>query len=264
MDFGIEGKVAISGGGSKGMGRAISEDLAREGCRVVVAARGKEAVDEVVAGIRANGGEAVGAYVNMATKEGIAEAVRIAKDTWGDPEIVVGNVYGPTHGRWDETTDENFREAFEDMVMSQVYLLRAVTPAMKEKGWGRIVLINSVSSKEPHKELPLVTANVTRVGATSLNKSVANELGPYGITINTIGTGGFATDRYTSYMKRTMEAQGRDFDEREAKRREEVPVGRLGEPEEMSAVVVFLCSARASFVTGQFIVVDGGSVKSLM
>ena len=264
MDFGIQGKVAISGGGSKGMGRAISIDLAREGCRVVVAARGQEAVDEVVSEIRANGGEAIPAYVNMSRKDGIEEAVRIATETWNAPEIVVGNVYGPTHGRWEETTDENFREAFEDMVMSQVYLLRAVTPAMKEQGWGRIVLINSISSKEPHKELPLVTANVTRVGATSLNKSVANELGHYGITINTIGTGGFATDRYTSYMKRTVEGQGRNFDEREAKRREEVPVGRLGEPEEMAAVVAFLCSARASFVTGQFIVVDGGAVKSLL
>ena len=263
MDFGIAGRVAISGGGSKGMGRAISLDLAREGCRVVVAARGQEAVDEVVARIVADGGEAVAAYVNMATKEGIEEAVRIARDTWGDPDIVVGNVYGPTHGRWEETQDDNFREAFDEMVMSQVWLLRAVTPAMKAGGWGRIVLINSMASKEPHKELPLVTANVTRVGATSLNKSVANELGPYGITINTIGTGGFATERYTSYMKRTIEAQGKSFDAREARRRDEIPVGRLGEPEEMAAVVTFLCSARASYVTGQFILVDGGVVKSL-
>lgn len=264
MDFGIKGKVAISSGGSKGMGRSVSEDLAREGCRVVVAARGREAVDEVVANIRASGGEAVPAYVDMATKDGIAEAVRIARDTWGDPDIVVGNVYGPQHGRWEETQEDDFREAFEDMVMSQFYLLRAVTPAMKEKGWGRIVLINSTSSKEPHKELPLVTANVTRIAATSLNKSVANELGPFGITINTIGTGGFATERYTSYMKRTIEASGRDYDEREATRRTEIPVGRLGHPDEIAAVIVFLCSARASYVTGQFIVVDGGGVKSLL
>jgi 3-oxoacyl-[acyl-carrier protein] reductase len=264
MDLGIKGKVAISGGGSKGMGRAVSEDLAREGCRVVVAARGKEAVDEVVAGIRAAGGEAVPAYVNMATREGIEEAVRIAREAWGDPDIVVGNVYGPTHGRWEETQDDDFRAAYEDMVMSQVYLLRSVTPAMKKKGWGRVVLINSMASKEPHKELPLVTANVTRVGATALNKSVANELGRYGITINTIGTGGFATERYKGWMRKTIEAQGKDFDEREAVRRDEIPVGRLGTPEEMAAVVVFLCSARASYVTGQFIVVDGGVTKSLM
>ncbi len=208
MDFGIRGKVAISSGGSKGMGRCVSEDLAREGCRVVVAARGKATVDEVVARIRASGGEAVGACVDMATKDGIDECVRIAKAAYGDPDIAVGNVYGPQHGGFDDTSDEDFRAAYEQMVMSQVHLIRAVTPAMKTKGWGRIVLIGSNSSKEPHKELPLVTANITRVGAVALNKSVANELGPHGITVNTIGTGGFATERYTSYMKRTIEAQG--------------------------------------------------------
>lgn len=264
MDFGIKGKVAISSGGSKGMGKCVSEDLAREGCKVVVAARGKEAVDQVVAGIVAVGGLAVGAYVDMATKAGILEAVRVAKAAFGDPDIVVGNVYGPVHGGWDDTRDEDFVQAYEQMVMSQVHLLRAVTPAMKEKGWGRIVLINSTSSKEPHKELPLLTADVTRVGATALNKSVANELGWCGITINTIGTGGFATERYTSYIKRTVEAQGDVFDEREARHRKDIPVGRLGEPEEIAAVIVFLCSARASYVTGQFIVVDGGGLKSLL
>jgi 3-oxoacyl-[acyl-carrier protein] reductase len=264
MDFGIRGKVAISSGGSKGMGRAVSEDLAREGCRVVVAARGHEAVDEVVAGIRASGGEAVPAYVDMASKDGIEEAVGIARAAFGDPQIVVGNVYGPQHGRFDDTSDEDFRQAYEQMVMSQVHLVRAVTPAMKRQGWGRIVLIGSNSSKEPHRELPLVTANITRVGAVALNKSLAHELGPHGITINTIGTGGFATERYTNYMKRTIEAQGGVFDEREARRRTEIPVGRLGEPEEIAAVIVFLCSARASYVTGQFIVVDGGSLRSLL
>ncbi|MGE0385946.1 MAG: SDR family oxidoreductase [Gammaproteobacteria bacterium] len=264
MDFGIRGRVAISSGGSKGMGRAISADLAREGCKVVVVARGAEAVDDTVREIKANGGEAIGVHADMATPAGIDAAVDAARTAYGDPDIAIGNVYGPTHGRWEETTDANFREAYESMVMSQVHLLRAVTPAMKRKGWGRVVLINSMASKEPHRELPLVTANVTRIGAVALNKSVSDELAQFGITINTIGTGGFATERYNSYMRRTIEAQGLVFDAREAARRKEIPVGRLGTPEEMSAVVVFLCSARASYVTGQFIVVDGGVVRSLL
>jgi len=263
MDFGIRGKVAISGGGSKGMGRAISEDLGREGCRVIVAARGAEAVDETVAVIKAAGGEATGVYADLSTKDGIEKAVAAAKAAYGDPDIVIGNVYGPTDGHWDETKDEDFLAAYDSIVMSQVYLLRAVTPAMRQKGWGRIVLINSTASKEPHRELPLVTANVTRVGALALNKSVADEIAKYGVTINTIGPGGYATERYTSYMKKTVEAQGGVFDEREARRRTEIPVGRLGEPEEIAAVVVFLCSARASYITGQFIPVDGGSVRAL-
>ncbi|WP_022683489.1 SDR family oxidoreductase [Sphingobium bisphenolivorans] len=263
MDFGIKGKIAISGGGSKGMGRAVSEDLAREGCRVVVSARGKEAVDQTVAKIRDEGGEAVAAYADMSTKEGILQVQEVASAAYGDPDIVVGNVYGPTHGRWDNTKDEDFLTAYDGIVMSQVHLLRTFTPAMRDKKWGRIVLINSVASKEPHKELPLVTANVTRVAALSLNKSVSDEIAKFGITINTIGTGGFATDRYYEQMKRMVAENGRDWDEREAERREEIPVGRLGRPEEIAAVITFLCSARASYVTGQFIVVDGGQVKAL-
>lgn len=263
MDLGIKGRVALSGGGSKGMGRAISEELAREGCRVVVAARGQEAVDETVAAIREAGGTAIGVYANMATKDGIEAAVAAANAAYGSPEIVIANIYGPTHGMWDQTKDEDFLAAYQDIVMSEVYLTRAVVPGMKQKNWGRIVTINSNCSKEPHRELPLVTANVTRVGATALNKSLANELGKFGITINTIGTGGFSTERFFSYMRRQAEEKGNAWDEEAATRRDEVPVGRLGTPEEMSAVVSFLCSTRASYVTGQFIVVDGGLTRTL-
>jgi len=263
MDFGIKDKVAVVSGGSKGMGRSTCEDLAREGCKVIVVARGQEAVDDTVAGIRAAGSEAIGIYADMATQEGILMVQAEARKAFGDPDIVVGNVYGPTHGRWADTKDEDFHAAYEQIVMSQVYLLRAFTPAMIKKKWGRIVLINSIASKEPHKELPLVTANVTRVAALSLNKSVSDEIAKHGITINTIGTGGFATDRYTEQMKRMTEENGMVYDEREAERRTEVPVGRLGRPEEMAAVISFLCSDRASYVTGQFICVDGGSVKAL-
>lgn len=263
MDFGIRDKVAVVSGGSKGMGRSTAEDLAREGCKVLVVARGREAVDHTVAGIRAAGGEATGIYADMSAREGILEVQAQARAAYGDPDIVVGNIYGPTHGRWAATKDEDFQSAYDAIVMSQVHLLRIFTPAMIEKQWGRVVLINSIASKEPHKELPLVTANVTRVAALSLNKSVSDEIARYGVTINTIGTGGFATDRYHEHMRRMTEENGRDYDEREAERRTEVPVGRLGRPEEMAAVIAFLCSARASYVTGQFIVVDGGHVKAL-
>jgi 3-oxoacyl-[acyl-carrier protein] reductase len=258
------GKVAIVSGGSKGMGRSCAEELGREGCRVVVVARGAEAVDEVVSAITAAGGTATGVFADMSTKAGIEAALTAARQNYGTPDIVVGNVYGPTHGRWNETTDDDFLKAYDAIVMSQVYLLRMVLPAMKDKGWGRVVLINSIASKEPHKELPLVTANVTRVGAVALNKSVSDEVAKFGITINTIGTGAFATERYNTWMRKTIEGQGRDFEQREAERaRNEIPVGRLGRPEEMAAVIAFLCSERASYVTGQFIVVDGGQVKAL-
>jgi 3-oxoacyl-[acyl-carrier protein] reductase len=263
MDFGLKNKVAVSSGGSKGMGRAISEELAREGCRVVVAARGPEAVADTVEAIRSAGGQAVGVQADMSAKAGIVAAREAARVAYGDADIVIGNVYGPNHGRFEDTEDEDFQAAYDSMVMSQVHLLRTFTPAMKAKGWGRVVLINSIASKEPHKEFPLVSANVTRVGALALNKSVANEIAKHGITINTIGTGNFATERYTANVRRMIEDSGQTYDAREAERRSDIPVGRLGKPEEMAAAVTFLCSTRASYITGQFIVVDGGAVRAL-
>ncbi len=263
VDLGIQGKVALCGGGSKGMGRAIAEALGREGCRVVVAARGSEAVADTVRSIMSEGGDAVGVSADMSTREGIYTAVQAARDAYGDPDIAIGNVYGPTHGRWTDSSEQDFEDAYDVMVMSQVHLLRAVTPAMTTRQWGRVVLINSMASKEPHRALPLVTANVTRVAAHALNKSVANELAPYGITINTLGTGIFATERLTSYHERRAAAEGKVFDLGDPELVAEVPMARPGRPEEMADMAVFLASERASYVTGQFIAVDGGAIRSL-
>jgi 3-oxoacyl-[acyl-carrier protein] reductase len=263
VDLGIAGKVALVSGGSKGMGRATAEELAREGCRVVVTARGKEAVDETVEAIRAEGGTAIGVPGDFTNKDEIERIVATAKDELGPVEIAVFNVYGPTHGTYDDVTDAALQGAYNDMVMALHWMTQSVLPDMKAANWGRLVTINSVSSKEVHRELPLFTANLTRVAAVSFNKTLSAEVGKHGITVNTMGTGGFLTDRYRSYMQQRAEEAGIAYDEFEAMRRDDVPVGRIGYAEEMSAAIAFLCSTRASFITGQFIVVDGGLVRTL-
>jgi 3-oxoacyl-[acyl-carrier protein] reductase len=263
MDFGLSGKVALVSGGSKGIGRAISEELGQEGCRVVVTARGEEAVDETVSAIRSAGGTAIGVPADFTVKEDIERVVSEGRGAFGPVEIAIFNVYGPNDGFFDESTDEAFEKSYNDMVMALVWMTRAVAPDMKAAGWGRLVTIGSICAKEPHRELPLVTANVTRVGAVALNKSLSAELGPFGITVNTLGTGGFITDRYRSYMQRMATERGEEYDEYAAARRTDIPVGRLGYPEEMAAVAAFLCSDRASYVNGQMIVVDGGRIETL-
>ena len=263
MDFGISGKVALVSGGSKGMGRATAEQLGREGCKVIVTARGKEAVDDTVDAIVSAGGSAVGVPGDFTLKEDIERIVATGREALGPIEIAVFNVYGPTSGRYEEVSDVALTDAYNDMVLALHWMTQAVLPDMKAAGWGRLVTINSISSKEVHRDLPLFTANLTRVAAVSFNKTLSAEVGQYGITVNTMGTGGFLTERYSSYMQKQAEGRGIAYDELAAMQRDDVPVGRLGYPEEMAAAVAFLCSTQASYITGQFIVVDGGLVRTL-
>jgi 3-oxoacyl-[acyl-carrier protein] reductase len=263
VDLGIAGKTALVSGGSKGIGGAIARELAAEGARVVVTARGQEAIDQTVARIEQSGGTASGIAADFTTKSGIDTAVSHAEQTYGPVDIAVFNVYGPRTGRYEETSDDDFLMAYNDMVMALHWMTQRVLPGMRKAGWGRLVNVNSIGSKEVHRELPLFTANATRVAAVSFNKTLSAEVGPDGITVNTLGTGGFMTERYREYMTSQAQSRGDAYDEFIARRRDDIPVGRLGDPEEMAAVAAFLCSTRASFVTGQFIVVDGGKVRTL-
>ena len=263
MDFGIANKVALVSGASKGIGRACAEELASNGCKVVIVARGQEGVDEAVAEMKAKGMQVAGTAADMTTAEGIKGAVDFARRTFGDPDIAVANVYGPKHGRWDETRVEDFHEAYQHIVMGLVLLIREVEGHMREQNWGRLVTIGSNCVKEPHRELPLLTANVTRVGAVALNKTLSDELATYGITVNTLATGGFATERFEAYMRKFAADNNKTYDELLAELARDVPMRRFGRPEEMAAVCGFLCSERASYVTGQTIVVDGGLTRTL-
>jgi 3-oxoacyl-[acyl-carrier protein] reductase len=263
MDLGIDGKVGLVSGGSKGIGKAIAIELAREGVKVGVTARGQEAIDDTVKTITDAGGTAIGISADFTKKPDIERVCRETKEAFGPLDIAVFNVYGPQSGRYVETSDDDFLTAFNDMVMALHWMSRTVLPDMEERGWGRLVTVNSISSKEVHRELPLFTANPTRVAAVSFNKTLSAEVGQHGITVNTLGTGGFITERYTSYMSKQAAQRGEDYDEFVAMRRDDVPVGRLGYPEEMAAVAAFLCSTRASYVTGQFVVVDGGRVRTV-
>jgi 3-oxoacyl-[acyl-carrier protein] reductase len=262
MDLGIAGRVAFVSGGSKGIGRATSELLGREGVRVIVAARSKGAVDETVEAIRAKGGEATGVCADLTDQEDVARAVAEGTNAFGPPDIAITNVHGPGPGDFFDLSDEQFVNAFREVALSVVYLTRLVVPHMKEQGWGRLVNIGSGAAKEPPPELAHMLANTTRAAVVTLQKSLANELGPYGITVNTLGTGWFGTDRMYDYVDSVATKRG---DTREAVLTpftNAIPARRVGKPEEMAAVVAFLCSVGAGYLTGEFINVDGGIHRS--
>jgi len=261
MDFGLSGKVALVSGGSKGMGRAVAEELGREGAKVLVLARGQDAIDETVAAIRSAGGEAHGLSVDMTDPDAINETVAHCTRIFGsEPDIAVANVYGTARYTFDTAGPEVFREGYELLVMSAVHLARAVVPAMKRKRWGRIVTIGSFCVKKPHWQVPLIVDNVTRAGAAALSKSLSNELGTYGITVNTIAPGFIATEMALAWMDEMAREQGLDPEAAARALDATIPVGRKGTSEEIAGAAVFLCSERASYITGQLIMVDGGLV----
>lgn len=263
MDLGITGKVALVFGGSKGIGLGCAHEFAREGCRVVIAARTQATIDDAVAELQAAGAHAIGVSADCTTKDGIASAVKAATETFGSPDILIFNVDSGPKGAFLEVDDETFAAANNNNVMTFRWAVQAVFPHMQGKGWGRILTIGTNSVKAPHRKLPRAAQNTYRVGALALSKTLSAELGPFGITVNTLGTGAIATPQFRDVFTKIAEAQGQTYDEHIAERTSHYPIPRMGTPQDMAAAAAFLCSDRAGFITGQVLIVDGGNLEVL-
>jgi 3-oxoacyl-[acyl-carrier protein] reductase len=256
MDLGIKGRVAVVAGGARGCGFAIAFDLAREGAHVVITSRNAAPLTEAVTKLRNAGGEAHGVVANMNLKP---DAIRIAKEArtaFGDPSILVINpAQTNLKAGFDNTTDEAFRESNNDFIMSHVYLLRELLPAMKANRWGRIVSIGSASQKMPQLADPFYTGSI-RVSSAAFIKVLSGEYGRHGITANTICTGPFMSELAKNHLKGATALAESAVAERSA-------VGRWAQPHEMGGIVAFLCSERAGYITGEAIRVDGGYSHNL-
>ena len=248
MDLGLQGKVALVTGGSRGIGRAIAEGLAAEGARVAVASRSLDAATAAADGIQGK------AYAfdsdDLAAVDPLVDAVQ--RDL-GPVEIYIANTGGPPPGS-DPLgfTDAQWEAAHRSLVISPMAILRRVLPGMRERGFGRVVAISSSAAREPIAGLQLSNAN--RPGLLAAFKHLARETAADGVTFNAVLPGRIATDRIAGNSGGMEAAQ--------AAARTEVPAGRLGSPEELAAAAVFLASAPASYVTGQSLVVDGGLTRS--
>jgi len=233
-----------------------------------VAARGREAIDETVEAIRAAGGSALGVVGDMAIAAEVSNAVAEATSRFGSPDIAVSNVDAPDARRGSsfrvglaDASDEDFQDAFDSMVMGIVHLARAVVPGMQAKKWGRLLNIGSKSMKHPHAPpTQKILSNVCRLGVVGLMKTLSYEYGIYNITANILATGQFRTD----VARDAYRARGVTFEQQEEKMRA-VGMGacRFGRPEEFAAMAVFLCSERASFISGETITITGGMHKAI-
>jgi 3-oxoacyl-[acyl-carrier protein] reductase len=258
MDLGLTGRVALVTAASKGMGMASAMGLAAEGAKVVMCARTesdlKDAAEEIRAKTKA---EVLAMPADVTKKDDVAALVDRAIKTFGHVDILVANAGGPPRGYFEDMTDEQWQGAFDVSLLSVVRLVRAVLPSMKARRWGRILTIQSVSVKQPIPELLL--SNAVRPGVAGMMKTLAGQLGKDGITVNTVCPGKIMTDRFLGGQK----ISGLSREEYLARAVEDVPVRRVGTPEEFANVIVFLASERASYVTGVSVQVDGGLVRGL-
>jgi 3-oxoacyl-[acyl-carrier protein] reductase len=259
MDLGLAGKVALVTAASKGMGKASAMGLATEGARVVMCARTesdlKSAAEEIRAKTKA---EVLAMPADVTKKDDVTNLVDRAIKTFGHVDILVANAGGPPRGYFEDMTDEQWQGAFDVSLLSVVRLVRAVLPSMKARRWGRILTIQSVSVKQPIPELLL--SNAVRPGVAGMMKTLAGQLGKDGITVNTVCPGKIMTDRFLGGQK----ISGLSREDYLARAVEDVPVRRIGTPEEFANVIVFLASERASYVTGVSVQVDGGLVRGLL
>jgi 3-oxoacyl-[acyl-carrier protein] reductase len=250
VDLGIEGKVALVLGASKGIGQGIAGALAGEGARVAVASRSSEALERAAGEID---GEVKAFPADTEDLDRMRELPGEVAEVLGPVEILVTNTGGPPGGGALDNSMEEWEAAFRSLVLAPRVLIEEVLPGMRERGWGRIVNVSSSSIREPIPGLALSNAN--RMAALGLLETLADEVSRDGVTVNTVATGMFATDRLAD-RQGSLEAAEQAAGER-------VPAARLGTPEEYGDLVAFVCSERAAYLTGAVIPLDGGLLRSV-
>jgi len=263
MDLGLKGKVALVAAASKGLGRAIAEELAAEGATLGICARGERALNDARDAIAARTGATVHAIAaDVGTREGIAAVTGGVIERFGRIDVLIGNAGGPPSGTF-ETLDWDAWQAAVDLTLrSAVEITRAVLPGMRERGWGRVIHVTSLTVKQPIDGLMLSTS--IRAAVTGFTRTLANEVARDGVTVNTILPGYMNTERVVELAEATARREGVPVAQIEQRQVASIPVRRLGEPRELAALAAFLASERAGYVTGQSWIVDGGWARGLM
>ena len=263
MDLGLKDKVALIAAGSRGLGRAVAEELAAEGASLVLCAREAHTLAETAAAIAdSSGAHVLAVPADVTSVSDITRVVEAGNERFGRIDILVTNAGGPPAGTFDQLTREQWEEATRLTLFSAIELARQVLAGMKERRWGRILNITSIAVKQPVENLML--SNSLRAGLTGFARTLANEVAAQGITVNNILPGYTRTERLEDLAQMMAEKQGISTAEFSAKWEKEIPMGRLGEPREFAALAAFLVSERASYITGTSIQVDGGWIRSLL
>jgi 3-oxoacyl-[acyl-carrier protein] reductase len=261
MDLQLQGKTAVVTASSKGLGRAIAEQLAAEGANLLLCSRDAQAITDTALQLQQTYGiQAYGLAVDLASKEQIGWLVQEAKDRFGSVDALVCNAGGPPSGSFLSFEEEAWMKAIELNLMGVVRLAKGFHPLMKDRG-GRVVTIASTSVKVP---IPgLVLSNTLRTGLVGLMKTLSIEWAAEGILLNTVCPGRISTDRLVELDGLRAEREQRTLEDIQRENEKQIPLGRYGEPQELASLAAFLLSPRNSYMTGSVHYVDGGAVKAL-
>ncbi|MGH2795618.1 MAG: SDR family oxidoreductase [Actinomycetota bacterium] len=262
MELGLKGRVALVAASSRGLGRACAVAFAREGADVAICARGRDDLRSAEAELVELGVRVHATVADISISDDCRRFVQGAADALGRVDILVNNNGGPPSGAFDSFTEDDYRSAVELNLLSTIRCTMGAVPLMRRGGWGRVVNITSIAAKQPLEGL--VLSNTTRVGVIGFAKTLATALAREGITVNTVCPGPTLTDRIRDLAQQRADREQISVQEALGAYVPDIPMGRLGKPEELAALVIFLASEPAAFITGTTIQVDGGMLRALM
>ena len=262
MDLGIKGKVALITASSTGIGKAVAEAFAEEGCNIAICSRTKETLIDTAREIKSKFNlDPFWGICDLNQQKDIENFYNAVVNQFGKIDILINNCGGPVPGFFLELSEEDWDNAYKQVLLSVVRFSNLVIPKMIEQEWGRIVNITSIAVKQPVSNLML--SNSLRAGVTGFAKSLSNEFGNKNITVNNVAPGYTLTHRLYELAVTRAKTSGKSHEEILFEMAKEVPMNRLGGPEEIAAMVVFLASQKASYISGTTIQVDGGSTKGI-
>lgn len=262
MELGIAGRSTFIGGGTRGIGLAIAQELAGEGAKVFVASRNQDNVTAAIKSIRDAGGVAEGCSADCADRVDLARAIAASRSAHGAPLIAVMLPDATIRSNFVDGNDALFAEGQRRIILPLAQMTRALMPEMQEAGWGRIISIGSMSVRAVHRNVAMTVPDTYRLGAVGLVKTLSDELGPYGITVNTVAPGSVLTENARAFFTNVARETNVDFDTLMQQRSAAIPMRRQGRPDDIAGVCAFLCSERGGYVTGQTWLVDGGQTAA--